>query len=114
VKAFLDIHPYSRGHTLVAPKEHFEDIYEIPDEVLSNVVVTSKQIASRLRKVLDVKAVNILHASGRDAQQSVFHFHLHVVPRKSGDGLNLWFSSNREADNNLDRILEQLTRENAH
>lgn len=91
VMAFFDINPASRGHSLIIPKKHYENIYEIPERELKRVIVVAKKLAEVYRDALGAKAVNILHASGREAQQDVFHFHIHLVPRYKSDGLNLWY-----------------------
>lgn len=78
------------GHVLVIPKTHYQDIFDIDDTDLKNIAVMSKKVALDIVASTDFTAVNLLNASGVDAQQSVFHFHLHVVPRKSNDGLDMW------------------------
>lgn len=87
--AFLDIYPVTKGHVLVIPKKHFKDLFEIPDEDLKQTVVLAKKVAKRVREVFDCD-VNLLHASGAAAQQSEFHFHVHIVARRKDDGLDLW------------------------
>ena len=72
------------------PKKHFESIFEIPEEVLGRLAAGTKRISEAMREGLGASGVNILHASGKSAQQSVFHFHLHIVPRFENDGLNTW------------------------
>lgn len=97
VIAFLDKNPVSQYHTLIVPKTHYKDIYEIDNDSLKDISVTAKKIASAYKKTLKIKAVNLLNASGKAAQQSVFHFHLHLVPRRENDGLDLWFESKSRA-----------------
>lgn len=88
--AFLDINPVSKGHTLVIPKDHYQDISDIDEDALRDIMSAAKEAAGVLQRKLGADGVNILHASGKAAQQSVFHFHLHVVPRFKGDGLDIW------------------------
>lgn len=107
VKAFFDINPASEGHTLIIPKKHYENIYEIPENVLERIIIVVKKLAIVYKKALDVKAVNILHASGKEAQQDVFHFHIHLVPRYENDKLNLWYQTQPEVKANFDKILEK-------
>lgn len=107
VKAFFDINPASEGHTLIIPKKHYENIYEIPEDVLERIIIVAKKLAIVYKKALDVKAVNILHASGKEAQQDVFHFHIHLVPRYKNDRLNLWYQSQPEVKANFGKILEK-------
>jgi len=80
----------AKGHLLVVSRTHFSDIYDIPVKQLCFIMNTIKEIATRLRKKFKATGINILHASGRDAQQSVFHFHMHVIPRYEKDTLNTW------------------------
>ena len=87
VLAFLDINPVARHHTLIVPKKHYADLYDIPENELKYLLVAAKRITLQYKVEYGFNGVNILHASGVDAQQSVTHFHLHLVPRKQGDGL---------------------------
>ncbi|HKL23932.1 MAG TPA: HIT domain-containing protein [Candidatus Nanoarchaeia archaeon] len=91
IKVFLVINPISKGHLLVIPKKHFEDIFEAPEEVLNKIMQICKEMSSLCKKKLGATGVNILNASGKDAQQSIFHLHFHVVPRYKNDSLDLWF-----------------------
>lgn len=90
ILAFLDINPISKGHTLVIPKQHSSDIFDISEEDLKELIVTTKKIAEAMKKSLRADGINIIHASKEAAQQSVFHFHLHLVPRYKDDGMNAW------------------------
>ena len=91
VIAFVPIHPVSVGHTLIVPKNHHENLVDITVESLNDVMGVAKLIARDLLAKNGATGINLLHATGKDAQQSVFHFHLHVVPRYPNDGLDLWF-----------------------
>jgi histidine triad (HIT) family protein len=88
VLAFLDINPVTKNHTLIIPKNHYVNLYDIPENELIHLLVVAKRITLQFQNDCGVQGVNILHASGMEAQQSVFHFHLHLVPRKQGDGLD--------------------------
>jgi len=88
--AFLDINPTSKGHTLVIPKKNYIDIFEIPERELKALAISIKKVSIILKEKLNAKGVNILNASGKVAQQSVFHLHFHILPRYEGDGLNMW------------------------
>ena len=91
VKVFLDTNPVSEGHLLVIPKEHYRDIFETPDRILGRINQVCKKMALLFKEKLNVDGVNIVNASGAQAQQSVFHLHYHVIPRYNNDNLNLWF-----------------------
>ncbi len=85
VIAFLDVNPLAEGHTLVVPRKHFENIFDIDKEVLERIISVAKRISQRMKEVLGASGVNLMNASGISAEQSVFHFHLHIIPRKDGD-----------------------------
>ncbi len=94
--AFLDVNPITKGHTLVIPKKHFENIFEASDEIAGKINLVCKKVAILLKEKFNVNAVNIVNASGKVAQQSVFHLHYHVIPRRESDGLDLWFHKKDE------------------
>ena len=85
--SFLDIAPATRGHALVIPREHSTDIHQIEDR--DAVTSASRQLAGRLKERLGADGVNLLNSCGAAAFQTVFHFHVHVIPRYDGDPLRL-------------------------
>jgi histidine triad (HIT) family protein len=87
--AFMDINPATRGHVLVIPRAHTRDVHEIDPEDLKAVAVAAQRVAARAVQELGADGVNLLQSSGRAAWQTVFHFHLHVIPRYEGDPLRL-------------------------
>ncbi len=87
--AFMDINPASEGHALVIPKGHSSDLFAVPPEVLSAVVHSAQRVAMAVQEVLDPPGLNLLQCNGRAAAQSVFHFHMHVLPRQLDDELSL-------------------------
>ncbi len=107
VIAFLDINPISKGHTLVIPKNHFENIFDIPESELKEIIDTSKKISILLKNKLNADGINILHASGKEAQQSVFHFHIHIVPRYKNDKLDTWPKSDYN-ELNFEEIIKKI------
>lgn len=93
--AFLDINPLTKGHCLVMPKDHHENVFDIPLEDLKILITDAKQLADVLRGSLEADGINLINASGVAAEQSVFHFHIHIVPRYDDDGLqmNQWWQT---------------------
>ncbi len=87
--AFMDINPWTRGHALVVPRNHSSDLHEISEEELGHAMAAAKRLAGRMRDRLGADGVNVLNACGEAAWQSVFHFHLHVIPRFEDDPLQL-------------------------
>ncbi len=84
--AFMDINPLTRGHCLVATKAHAATLYDAEVEDLKAAITTAKKVAGALRKALSPDGLNVLQANGAAAFQSVPHFHLHLIPRWTGDG----------------------------
>lgn len=87
--AFMDINPAARGHLLVIPKVHARDLLDIDPEDLAACAVTAQALAARVADRLGADGVNLLNACGPAAWQTVFHFHIHVIPRWDGDPLRL-------------------------
>jgi len=94
VIAFETIEPVSKGHTLVVPKQHFQNILDIDRDLLLKITSVTQKLANELVTSYNAGGVNILHAAGKVAQQSVPHFHFHIVPRYENDGLDLWLRNN--------------------
>jgi histidine triad (HIT) family protein len=89
VLAFMDIAPATRGHALVIPKKHASDLWEIEPDQLAAVAKAAQRVASRMRDRLAPDGVNLLNSNGPAAWQTVFHFHVHAIPRYVGDPLRL-------------------------
>ena len=87
--AFMDINPGNTGHALAIPKYHTPDFLEAPEEWLAATMVTAQKVASAVERTLEPDGINILVAHGPGAAQSVFHLHVHVLPRAEGDDLRL-------------------------
>ncbi|HEY8770568.1 MAG TPA: HIT family protein [Thermoleophilaceae bacterium] len=87
--AFMDISPWTRGHALVIPRRHAKNLYEIGDEDLGHVMVAAKRLAERMRDALHCDGINLLNSTEAAAWQTVFHFHVHVIPRYEDDPLRL-------------------------
>ena len=83
VLAFEDINPIAEGHTLIIPKEHAENLWEIPSEDLTAIHLASQKIMHAIREVLDPTGVAVLQLNGRGVNQVVMHYHLHLMPRTS-------------------------------
>ena len=87
--AFMDINPWTRGHSLVIPKEHSRNIYDAGAGDLAATHVAAQRLAQRMRDVLRCDGINVLQSSEPVAMQTVFHTHVHVIPRYSDDGLRM-------------------------
>ena len=97
--AFMDINPATRGHALVVPREHSADLMDISDEALERTMVAARRLARRMEETLEPDGFNVLNACRPAAWQTVFHFHVHVIPRYDDDPLKLpWVPRGAEAD----------------
>jgi len=85
VISFLDINPNNKGHALVVPKKKFINIFDTDEEVLRHMIVIAKKVANALVESVDATGVNLVMNNGEDANQDVFHAHLHVIPRHKND-----------------------------
>jgi histidine triad (HIT) family protein len=97
--AFMDINPATRGHLLVIPREHSTDLLEVSEADLAACAAAAKQLAARVKERLGADGVNVLNSCGQAAWQTVFHFHLHVIPRYANDPLRLpWLPAPGDRD----------------
>jgi histidine triad (HIT) family protein len=89
--AFLDINPATRGHTLVIPKAHAADVFSMPADVMAAAAQTVQTVARILQRGLQPEGINVLQNNGAAAGQEVFHYHVHLIPRRQGDyALRMW------------------------
>jgi len=106
--AFMDINPATRGHALVVPREHSDDLMEVSDEDLGRTLAAARRLARRMDEVLEPAGFNLLNSCRPAAWQTVFHFHVHVIPRYDDDPLKLpWIPRNGDEDE-IAAIAERL------
>jgi histidine triad (HIT) family protein len=97
--AFMDINPATRGHLLVIPRDHAANLLEIPPEDLGAVIATAQRMAQRVSERLEPAGINLINSCGSAAWQTVFHFHVHVIPRYEDDPLKLpWVPAPADPD----------------
>src|SRR5437763_10259153 len=97
--AFMDINPATRGHALVVPRRHAKNLLEIEPDDLSATVIAAQRLARRAAERFDADGINLLNSCGAAAWQTVFHFHIHVIPRYDDDPLRLpWIPGPGDAD----------------
>lgn len=105
--AFLDYEPVNPGHTLVIPKEHYENIFTAPEETLIYMMRTIKKISHGIKDGLMIENMNLAMNNGSIAGQKVFHAHIHLIPRNEADGLKLWKGGKYEVGQ-AEKIVEQI------
>jgi len=108
VYAFLDINPVNEYHTLVIPKKHSENIFDIDELDLLEVMKVVKMLVDVYKEKLGINNVQIINSSGREAQQDVFHTHFHIVPRHSGDNQDVVWKTKPELRVKFDELLLKL------
>lgn len=106
--AFMDIGQATRGHVLVASKRHAVNLLELTAEEAGAVMQTAQRVAAAVNQAFDPDGINIFQANGAPAGQTVFHFHLHVLPRFEGDGLSIAWQRNEPGMATLNALAEQL------
>ncbi len=111
VLAFLDIRPLNLGHTLVIPKLHYVDIFDIPETQLAVVHEVSKQLAFAVKEATVADGISIIQQNGKAAGQDIFHFHVHVVPRFNGQTLPRFSKLKNAERSKLDEMAEKIRRQ---
>jgi histidine triad (HIT) family protein len=106
--AFMDINPWTRGHALVVPRNHSKNLYEAPDEDLARASAAAKRLALAMRDRLGCAGVNVLNCCEPAAWQTVFHLHLHVIPRYEDDPLQLPVGPRQEEPEELAGVAKEL------
>ncbi|MCX6752929.1 MAG: HIT family protein [Candidatus Nomurabacteria bacterium] len=111
VLAFLDIEPINKGHTLIIPKEHSQNIYETSDENLSEIIKIAKKISIAIKTTMKADGINVHMNNNHAAGQRVFHTHIHIIPRYDNDGLDMWHSKEGYTDKEKKEIAELISKE---
>ena len=106
--AILDISQATIGHTLVIPKKHFKNIFELDEEVSMHLFKVVTNLSKKISKALNVDNMNILNNNGALAGQSVDHFHIHIIPRYEKDNLEIKFSSNKLSPEEFNDLLNKI------
>ena len=107
-RIILDLGPASKGHALLLPKEHYENLYVIPDDLAAKALPVAKKMITKFTEVLGCDGYNIVQNNGETAGQTVFHFHMHLIPRYKGDQVGLGWKMGELTDEERDDILAKL------
>ena len=109
VKVIFDANPAAKGHVLILPKEHFDNIYELDDDTAAHVFKVATKISKAYKKALDFDGLNIVQNNGEVAGQTVFHFHMHIIPRIKGDTVNVGWVPGTADKETIASIVEKVT-----
>lgn len=104
----LDANPASKGHALILPKEHYANLYELDDSIAGKAMILAKKMITKLTDVLGCDGYNIVQNNGKCAGQTVFHYHLHLIPRYEGDSVGLGWKLNELTEEDKEEILSKM------
>jgi histidine triad (HIT) family protein len=108
-RVILDLGPVTKGHALILPKEHYKNIYELPEETAGKAMKLAKKMAAHMTERLSCDGFNILQNNGETAGQSVFHFHMHLIPRYQNDGQVISGRAGSASPEELEEIRKIIT-----
>lgn len=107
-RVILDAGPASKGHALILPKSHYKDICEMPSELAGKAMVLAKQMCGEMMKHLGCEGMNIVQNNGSCAGQTVFHFHMHLIPRHEGDNVGVSWKPGTLSQEDREEILKKM------
>ncbi len=109
-RVILDIEPASNGHALILPKEHYANLYELDDELAAKAFVLAKKMITKLTDILGCEGYNVLQNNGAAAGQTVFHFHMHLIPRYAEDNVKVGWKPGKLTDEIKEKLLAEMTK----
>ena len=107
-RVILDIEPASKGHALILPKEHYANLYELDDELAAKVLVLAKKMITKLTDIVGCDGYNVVQNNGKAAGQTVFHFHMHLIPRYENDDVKIGWKPGKLTDEVKQEILAKI------
>ena len=110
-RVILDLGPASRGHALILPKEHYANLYEMPEELLGKAASLAKRMGEAMKKALKCDGLNLVQNNGAAAGQTVFHFHIHLIPRYDDDKVGLGWKPGTLTDQDRDELVRLVSSE---
>lgn len=107
-RVILDANPASKGHALIIPKEHYANLYELDDEIAGKAMILAKKMVTKLTDILGCDGYNLVQNNGKAAGQTVFHFHLHMIPRYKDDNVGLGWNMRELTEDDKADILSKI------
>lgn len=107
-RVILDLGPATKGHALILPKEHAENLYELPEETAADAIRLAKKMALTMREKLKCDGMNLVQNNGETAGQTVMHFHLHLIPRYQGDGQRIGWIPSEPSQEELEAVRKEI------
>ena len=108
VKVIFDAGPASEGHVLIIPKSHADGIYDLTDEQAERIFAVAVKVSNALKKAFEPDGLNVVQNNGDIAGLTVFHFHMHLIPRYKGDGVNVGWNPKELTDDARQEMLEKV------
>ena len=108
-RVILDLMPASKGHALIIPKSHFRNLFDLEEHLAAQILVLAKNIMSRMKAALGCEGFNLVQNNEAVAGQTVFHFHMHLIPRYEGDNAGVRWNSRKLEDKDKEEILDKLS-----
>ena len=108
-RVILDLGPASKGHALILPKNHYANLYELPEETAGEVMKLAKRMAAQMTERLGCEGFNLVQNNGELAGQTVFHFHMHLIPRYREDGQKIGWKPQEVSQEELEETRKQIT-----
>ena len=109
-RVILDIEPASKGHALILPKEHYANLYELPEELAAKVLLVAKKVVTAMTDIVGCDGYNVLQNNGVAAGQTVFHYHMHLIPRYENDTVNIKWAPGSLSSELKEEILEKMNK----
>ena len=110
-RVILDIEPASKGHALILTKEHYANLYELSDELAAKALIVAKKVITKMTGILGCDGYNVVQNNGEAAGQTVFHFHIHLIPRYKDDNVNIGWSQGNLTEEIKAEILSGMNEE---
>lgn len=107
-RVILDLGPAARGHALILPKNHYANLYELPEETASKVMLLAKKMAVQMTEKLKCDGFNLVQNNGEVAGQTVFHFHMHLIPRYKNDNQAIGWKPGEPSQEELEEVRVQI------
>ena len=109
-KVIMDISPAAKGHAILLPKKHFANLYEMDDAVASKVLIVARKVATAMKEELGCAGLNLVQNNGEAAGQTVFHFHMHLIPRNENDSVNVTWKQGSYAEGEVEQVAAALAK----
>ncbi len=107
-KAIIDIFPAAKGHVIILPKKHCDNLYELDEDIAAKALSVAKKIAIAVKEELDCDGINLVQNNGEAAGQTVFHFHMHVIPRYSSDKVQITWTQGTYEDGEANALASSI------